>query len=106
MDIQYVDGNERVVPFTRWFFGLRSGEVPCLQRIEVFDGGDNDARKEAIWSTEQVAEIQCVGVKSFIVGKAPKGFQILTPLQGLKRRQPYTIRVYGIGRGEAKFELP
>lgn len=88
--------------YEKWWFGLRSSETPCVHDVTLTRA--LDAR--VIWRTVVDTDRQCGDLKTFLVGRAPRGFRDEVRLSGGLSPGDYKLEAYGIGHGTRDFTIP
>ena len=61
-------------------------------------------RNAAAWLIEAQGDVQCLDLAAFAIGDTPKGFVQTVPFKAVGG-ETYTLRVGGIGWGEANVTL-
>jgi hypothetical protein len=103
MSVEQKGGALIVEVFTKWWFGLRSNETPCVHDVELVRDA-NDGR--VLWRMSVPPDRQCADLRSFVVGRAPKGFRDEVPLASPLAPGDYTLSALGIGYGQRDFNVP
>ena len=88
--------------YKKWWFNLRSGEVPCVHDVELTD----TASKHLLWRMVVDPEQQCANLRKFVLGEAARGFRDEVRLAKPVSPGSYKLRAYGIGYGSYAFTLP
>lgn len=88
--------------YKRWWFGLRSGEVPCVHDVEL----TNTASKQLLWRMAVEPEQQCANLRKFVLGETARGFRDEVRLVKPLPPGSYDLRANGIGSGSFAFTVP
>ena len=86
-----------------WGFIFSRKRTPCVREAGLYVPGTY-GRNAAAWLIEAQGDVQCLDLASFTIGATPKGFAQTVPL-GTVSGETYTLRVGGIGWGEANVTL-
>lgn len=88
--------------YEKWWFGLRSSETPCVHDVTLMHNTDYNV----VWRAGVDSDRQCSGLKSFVIGHAPRGFRDEIRLSGALPAGSYKLTADGIGYGAYEFTLP
>jgi hypothetical protein len=100
MSIEQKGGALVVEVFTKWWLGVRSNDTPCVHDVELVRDG------RVLWRMSVQPDRQCADLRSFVIGRAPKGFGDEGPLASPLAPGDYTLSASGIGEGKRDFKVP
>jgi hypothetical protein len=88
--------------YEKWWFGLRSSDVPCVHDVTL----TRDADAQVLWRMVVDPERQCSDIEKFVIGRAPPGFRDEVRMRAELAAGDYTLTADGIGQGRREFTLP
>jgi hypothetical protein len=96
------EGDHRIAEMSQdW--GIFSGKkLPCIGEASLYRGSADTGI--VVWKIRTVGEVQCLDMKSLVIGQVPKGFEQVIPLPAAPRGQ-HILQVRGIGGGDAALTL-
>lgn len=100
---QRVGDRIRVTLSQDWGLIFSRNRTPCVREAGLYVSGTY-GRNAAAWLIEAQGDVQCLDLAAFAIGDTPKGFVQTVPFKAVGG-ETYTLRVGGIGWGEANVTL-
>src|SRR5688572_22558804 len=101
MEIREANGEHHVLLFKRGWFGMRSGETPCVRAILLRDA----ATQATAWQAELADDRTCAELERFTIGRAPTGYEEKVRFVRDRARGQHELEVWGIGSGSGAIQF-